>query len=529
MRRTSSIMADVNPLLSTTWNQGDPYNAYCPTLNEQTALTGCVATAMAQIAYYYKYPTEQVPSLTSYISATNKINVTAWGATTFDWDNMLDSYNGSYTETQKNAIATLMRYCGQAAQMDYGFSSGAYNGDALVAFTEKLGYNPYATFKSANNYSVNGWEDLIYKEVSEKRPVYYSALNGAVGCDVEGHAFVIDGYKSDGNYFHVNWGWGGACDGYFNLFALDANAPQSAPTETGWHYDMVALIGLSPEEVNTAKLSQDASGNYLITSTDDWNELSQNLSEYTGGSFKLTNDISVSTMVGAWEMPFSGTFDGQGHTLNVNIASDIMGTAPFCIVKNTTIKNLKTTGIVTCYDYHSSGLVGVVEEDYETPINIINCEVAVQINGTEYCGGFVGHGRNSKLVISDCIFSGSISGCHDHGCFVGWKENPCRPVYYNCLSIPSSVCDEYSANFSHPGAWGKHPMPRSTTAIGVMRMVSELLKELPLPQNNCQMVQLHKHFKAVLAIGLQAKSGDRLLAQMPCPCLLMTPTRVFIW
>ena len=455
MRRTSSIMADVNPLLSTTWNQGDPYNAYCPTLENQTALTGCVATAMAQIAYYYKYPTEKVPSLTSYISETNKINVTAWGATTFDWDNMLDSYNGSYTETQKNAIATLMRYCGQAAQMDYGFSSGAYNGDALVAFTEKLGYNPYATFKSANNYSVNGWEDLIYKEVSEKRPVYYSALNGAVGCDVEGHAFVIDGYKSDGNYFHVNWGWGGACDGYFNLFALDANTPQSAPTETGWHYDMVALIGLSPEEVNTAKLSQDASGNYLITSTDDWNELSQNLSEYTGGSFKLTNDISVSTMVGAWEMPFSGTFDGQGHTLNVNIASDIMGTAPFCIVKNTTIKNLKTTGIVTCYDYHSSGLVGVVEEDYETPINIINCEVAVQINGTEYCGGFVGHGRNSKLVISDCIFSGSISGCHDHGCFVGWKENPCRPVYYNCLSIPSSVCDEYSANFSHPGAWGE--------------------------------------------------------------------------
>ena len=217
---------------------------------------------------------------------------------------------------------------------------------------------------------------------------------------------------------------------------------------------MVALIGLSPQEMQTSNLMQDASGSYLITSTEDWNELSQNLSEYNGGTFKLTNDINVTTMVGAWEIPFTGTFDGQGHTLNVNIESDVMGTAPFCIIRNSTIKNLRTTGTVTCYGYHSSGLVGVVDDDYKTPINIYNCDVAVQINGTEYAGGIVGHGRNSELVISDCIFSGSIGGCHDHGCFVGWKENPCRPVYNNCLSIPSSVCCDRSADFSHPGNGG---------------------------------------------------------------------------
>ena len=91
-RRVSGTMADVTPLLTTTWDQGDPYNAYCPTLNGQTALTGCVATAMAQIAYYHKYPTGQVPNLAAYTSATNKINVSAWGATTFDWNNMLENY-----------------------------------------------------------------------------------------------------------------------------------------------------------------------------------------------------------------------------------------------------------------------------------------------------------------------------------------------------------------------------------------------------------------------------------------------------
>lgn len=72
-QRTSSVMHDVSPLLSTSWNQGYPYNAYCPTLNGQTALTGCVATAMAQIAYYHRFPTEKVPSLSAYISETNKI------------------------------------------------------------------------------------------------------------------------------------------------------------------------------------------------------------------------------------------------------------------------------------------------------------------------------------------------------------------------------------------------------------------------------------------------------------------------
>ena len=457
-RRTSGVMADVTPLLTTTWDQGDPYNAYCPTLNDQTALTGCVATAMAQIAYYHKYPTSQVPSLAAYTSATNKINVSAWGATTFDWDNMLDSYSGSYTNEQKKAVATLMRYCGQPALMDYGFTSGAYNGDAFNAFTQKLGYNANATFKSAASYSANGWEDLIYKEVRDGRPVYYSALNGDDGGpQCGGHAFVIDGYKSDGNYFHVNWGWGGACDGYFNLFALDHNAPESAATATGWHYQMLALIGLSPKAVEyTTNLMKDVNDNWLITSADDWNELSTNLGAYNGGSFKLTADISVTTMVGTDWQPFSGTFDGQGHTLTVNIESDNYHTAPFRLVNGgSTIKNLIVTGSVSSSYYHSSGLIGgFTNQNDNTSIVITNCEVAVQVNGNEYAGGFIGHSWVMQPIFTDCVFSGSINGCHDHGCFVGWKEWESNPVYVNCLSIPTSFNEGYSCDFSHPGGGG---------------------------------------------------------------------------
>ena len=453
-RRISSVMDDVEPLLTTAWDQGAPYNAYCPTLNDQTALTGCVATAMAQIANYHKFPTAQVPNLAAYTSATNKINVSAWGATKFDWNNMLDSYAGEFNNTQKTAVATLMRYCGQAAQMDYGFTSGAYNGDALNAFKEKLGYNANASFKSAASYSVSGWEDLIYKEVSDHRPVYYSALNGdGSNGEVGGHAFVIDGYQADGNYFHVNWGWGGAANGYFNLFALDPGAPMSTATTTGWHYQMLAIVGLSPKTVNTAKLMKDASGSWLITSADDWNELSANLEPYNGGTFKLTNDISVTTMVGAENQPFSGTFDGQGHTLDVNIESDNYFTAPFRLVNGgSTIKNLKVTGAVSSSYYHSSGLIGgFTNQNDNTSIVITNCEVAVQVNGNEYAGGFIGHSWVMQPVFTDCIFSGSINGCHDHGCYVGWKEWESRPVYVNCLSIPTSFNEGYSCDFSHPG------------------------------------------------------------------------------
>lgn len=453
-RRISGTMADVTPLLTTTWNQGDPYNAYCPTLNDQTALTGCVATAMAQIAYYYKYPTAQVPSLAAYTSETNKINVSAWGATTFDWNNMLDNYDAGYSNDQKAAVATLMRYCGQAAQMDYGFTSGAYNGDALVAFKDKLGYNANAEFRSAASYSADGWEDLIYKELNEGRPVYYSALNGEEGCDVSGHAFVIDGYQADGNYFHVNWGWGGGSNGYFNLFALDPGNPETAVvTADGWHYQMLALIGLSPETVNTAKLNKDASGSWLITSTYDWNELSANLEAYNGGSFKLTSDISVTTMVGSESVPFSGSFDGQGHTLTVTIEGSEEYIAPFHFAQYSTFKNLTVAGTITVTEHFAGGLIGWANE-----ITLQGCESKVTINslyqGDGTHGGFISIVRGGTARFYDCVFSGLIKGENTYCCggFCGWRDGGVE--VYNCMNIGRMQLEsrDGSATFSRNGA-----------------------------------------------------------------------------
>jgi len=457
-KRISGQMADVSPLLTTTWDQGSPYNTYCPTLNDQTALTGCVATAMAQIANYYKYPTDQVPSLAGYTSETNKINVSAWGATTFDWDNMLNSYSGSATNAQIAAVATLMRYCGQAAQMDYGFTSGAYNGDAIYAFKNKLGYSESAEFRSAASYSANGWEDLIYKEVREGRPVYYSALNesslnAVEGSNVSGHAFVIDGYRADGNYFHVNWGWGGACNGYFNIFALDPNAPESAATNIGWHYQMLAVIGLSPETVNTAKLVQDASGSYLITSTDDWNELSANLETYNGGSFKLTADISVTTMVGTESTPFRGTFDGQRHTLTVNIVNDEEYVAPFHYAQDCTLKNLTVDGTINVTNHFAGGVVGWAGE-----IMLAGCESKVTIlsdfDGDGTHGGFIAIPREGSAHFYDCVFSGAIIGNNTDCCggFCGWHDYDVE--MYNCLNIGrfELASDNGCATFSRNGA-----------------------------------------------------------------------------
>ncbi|MGM9733382.1 MAG: leucine-rich repeat protein, partial [Prevotella sp.] len=264
----------------------------------------------------------------------------------------------------------------------------------------------------------------------------------------------IDGYKSDGNYFHVNWGWGGACNGYFNLFALDHENSESEPTEAGWHYDMTALIGLSPEVISTAKLSVDESGSYLITSADDWKELSENLSEYSGGSFKLTNDISVSTMVGSEEVPFSGTFDGQGHTLNVNIESDNEYTAPFHWATNSTFKNLTIAGTITVTNHFAGGLIGWAEN-----VTLQGCESKVTINsqysGDGTHGGFISIVRGGYARFYDCVFSGIIDGSETNHCggFCGWRDGS-RPEFYNCLNI-GSLNLEYpydSYAFSRNGA-----------------------------------------------------------------------------
>lgn len=204
----------VSPLVSCTWNQRAPFYNQCPTSGTQHCLTGCVATAMAQVMYYWKYPAE-APALDGYTSEVNGITVGALPGGIFDWDNMLDVYPTNAAAQQKDAVAMLMRYCGQACYMGYGTSgSGAYSDDELEGM-KKFGYNDAAVLLDRDDYSADEWSAMIEEQLAAGCPILYGGVDPDKNA---GHAFVVDG--CGGGMYHINWGWSGSGDGYFVLDAF---------------------------------------------------------------------------------------------------------------------------------------------------------------------------------------------------------------------------------------------------------------------------------------------------------------------
>ena len=192
------------------------------------------------------------------------------------------------------------------------------------------------------------------------------------------------------------------------------------------------LLGFNARAGST--LTQDATGAYLISSTADWDELSANLEAYNGSTFKLTKDISATTMVGTENLPFSGTFDGQGHTLDVYLESNREYAAPFHWTVDATFKNLKVAGTINVSNHFAGGLIGWAED-----VTLQGCESNVTINSSYYGdgthGGFIAIVRGGKASFYDCVFSGTIKGENTEHCggFCGWRDGEVE--IFNCLNI----------------------------------------------------------------------------------------------
>lgn len=208
----------ISPILGEVeWGQDEPYNSLCPTVGGERSVTGCVATAISQIMYAHKYPTKGTGSKT-YTTESHKLRLNVnFGATTYDWGNMLPYYKNNYNSTQANAVATLMYHVGVAAEMDYDpDGSGAISSAALAAITEYFGYNKSIHVLPKDFMKEETVLQTVASDLQEGRPVYISGST----VNQEGHAFVCDGMQSDG-YLHINWGWNGSGNGYFALSALD--------------------------------------------------------------------------------------------------------------------------------------------------------------------------------------------------------------------------------------------------------------------------------------------------------------------
>ena len=233
----------VAPLLTTQWDQGAPYNNYCPTYDipnggTSRAVTGCVATAEAQVMNYYQWPPVGRGSH-SYVCNVNDVTPTEltadYSQSVYRWDLMLDNYDESSPAESCDAVARLMSDVGISVDMGYGSSSGASEYAASQGLVRYFGYGNKCYWLDRDYYSAEEWDQFLYDELSQRRPVMYCghAYDG-------GHAFVLDGFDNDG-YIHVNWGWGGSYDGYFLVSFL-------APTAgMNFQYIQDGLFGLVPE------------------------------------------------------------------------------------------------------------------------------------------------------------------------------------------------------------------------------------------------------------------------------------------
>ena len=244
----------VAPLLTAEWNQFSPYYNLTPLYNGSHCVTGCCCVALCQVMHYWKHPTGDVPSVPAYTTWTHKITVPELESSRFHWNYIKDSYSGSYTADEAYSVAKLMRYVGQAEEMDYSPSgSGATIADILRA-AKMFGYDHNAKYiYKRNQYTDAQWASLIQTELRAGRPIVYSAQDSNGG---DGHAFNLDGYNASTNLYHINWGWGGSFNGYFALNAFNP-VPACQFNEDPW-----MIIGLKPQttdiEVSSTSLSFNA-------------------------------------------------------------------------------------------------------------------------------------------------------------------------------------------------------------------------------------------------------------------------------
>lgn len=300
----------IEPLLETKYNQSEPYNNQCPVINYENgsewgrAVTGCVATAMAQMMRYHKYPQtgQGSHSYTCNPSGGQSfVESMDFSTVTFDWDNMLPVYTyGNYTQTQADAVALLMHACGVSVDMGYTpRESGASSQAVPVALEQYFKYDSSIAYASRTLFSNAEWEQLVYNELAQSRPVQVSG-SGSQG----GHAFVCDGYQGD-HYFHFNWGWGGTSDGYFMFCALNPGTLGIGGGAGGFNYNQGVIYNVFPPGQGTPQIID--MPNPVMVCNGDFTYGVKSGYEYWGNVFYPAYDGGFEAFFNAGTKDFTGS------------------------------------------------------------------------------------------------------------------------------------------------------------------------------------------------------------------------------
>lgn len=266
------------------WNQMAPFNKYTPS----NYVTGCVATAGAIVMKHHGYPAKGTGS---HSYTLNGQTLTANFEHDYDWANMPTKYTVGNDEAF-DGVARLMSDLGVAVEMQYDKDgSGAYIGNLVTALQKYYGYSKLSHLMAIEDVGAEAWNGKLREEIDANRPVLYAASDPTRG----GHAFVIDGYKDES--FSVNWGWGGYCDGFYQIGALN---PESAGKPTGDKYNVgqSAVFGMEPSD-GTEKIS----GMGFMTNVGELQMLNMNITDVKKGQ----NGVIFSAPIGnTGDQPYTG-------------------------------------------------------------------------------------------------------------------------------------------------------------------------------------------------------------------------------
>lgn len=294
------------------FDQHSPYNDLCPEHNGKNSVTGCVATAMAQLLYYHQWPAATTYPIIGYKSESNGLDVTPVDKNTpIDWTNIQPTYieSKNYSKDQKTAVAELMRICGAAVRMDYSSGENGSGADArVVPFALELyfGYKTGASYKEHNNMSDDEWLNCLYKQLANDSPVLLSV--GA--SDGSRHAILCEGIS--GELLKIDWGWNGDRDsitanGLFLYSALDAFDTD----DYKFNFEQRAIVGIEPDrDASNGEVPRRLSTTYL-------NLVGDKVVKRNPKSGKF-EDITIAYKIENLVIPFKLTFDVGVAFLNVN-------------------------------------------------------------------------------------------------------------------------------------------------------------------------------------------------------------------
>ena len=290
----------VEGLTKTTWGQNAPYWNMTPvyTANgvETHYVTGCVATSMSQVMKYHNWPTQGEGRKSYDFKPENSntyIRLNAdFGRTTYDWANMLDSYADGYNDAQADAVATLMSHAGISVEMQYNADgSGALSSKACTALKTYFRYNENGRIYLRDFYGINEWMEIVYRELNDGCPIIYggSQANGYA------HSFILDGYDDEG-LIHVNWGWDGSSNGYFDIAQLG-----------GYAYSQEMVVVRRPDDASFTDKIHSCWGTK--------GNISMKMS-----SFNIHLDFAASPiqMINCIDVPFTGELDLVAENLETH-------------------------------------------------------------------------------------------------------------------------------------------------------------------------------------------------------------------